>query len=317
MPPRTPLTDAEAGNLRALHRTAATGTHYDVLGVAPSATRADIEAAFHAFARSWHPDRFFSRDLGDLALPLEEVFVAATRAFRVLGDAAQRTTYDRSLVESGRMPRVPASSSAPASPRLAGGAPVGAPLPPPPRPRSAAFQQVQGQVVERIQKARGLVKQAREDMAAGQWARAESNLKLALGWDPQDAEAKALMDQTTRHANVQRAKVWMAQAESEESIGRSREALALYKRVAETDPDDAAFWLKLGRLCVSVEQDDRAAINAFRKAVLLSPQDVDSNLALAEAYVRVGLTAPAKRCAETVLAVDPKNSLAKGMLRKL
>ncbi len=315
MPPRTPLTDAEAGNLRALHRTAATGTHYDVLGVAPSATRAEIEAAFHAFARNWHPDRFFSRDLGDLALPLEEVFVAATRAFRVLGDVAQRTSYDRSLVESGRMPRVPASSSAPAAPRPAGVAPVGASLPP--RPRSAAFQQVQGQVMERIQKARGLVKQAREDMAAGQWARAESNLKLALGWDPQDAEAKALMDQTTRHANVQRAKVWMAQAESEESIGRSREALALYKRVAETEPDDAAFWLKLGRLCVSVEQDDRAAINAFRKAVLLSPQDVDSNLALAEAYVRVGLTAPAKRCAETVLAVDPKNSLAKGMLRKL
>lgn len=315
MPPRTPLTDAEAGNLRALHRTAATGTHYDVLGVAPSATRAEIEAAFHAFARSWHPDRFFSRDLGDLALSLEEVFVAATRAFRVLGDAAQRATYDRSLVESGRMPRAQASSPAPAAPRPAGVAPVGAPLPP--RPRSAAFQQVQGQVMERIQKARALVKQAREDMAAGQWTRAESNLKLALGWDPQDPEAKALMDQTTRQANVQRAKVWMAQAESEESIGRNREALVLYKRVAETEPDDAAFWLKLGRLCVSVDQDDRGAINAFRKAVLASPQDVESNLALAEAYLRVGLTAPAKRCAETVLAVDPKNSLAKGMLRKL
>jgi tetratricopeptide (TPR) repeat protein len=184
------------------------------------------------------------------------------------------------------------------------------------RPRSSLYQQVAGQVAERLGRARALVTQAKADMAAAQWPKAESALKLALSWDANDAEAKALLVEVTRHANTTRARTWLAQAESEEGIGRVREALVLYKKVLETDFPDAALLVRVGKLLATVDQDDRAAIAAFRTAVAKEPAHVDAQLQLGEAYVRVGLMGPARRCAEAVLAIDAKHVGAKSLLSR-
>jgi tetratricopeptide (TPR) repeat protein len=315
MPPRTPLTELEASTLRSLHRAATQETYYDLLDIAPNASAAEIEAAYHALARTWHPDRFYSRDMTGLEGLLEEVFVTATRASRTLADVGRRAAYDQEIATAGKVPR---------RARVATPPPVrGVPVPPPApsgnvaaRARSSLYQQVAGQVAERVGRAQGLVAQAKADMAAAQWPKAESALKLALTWDANHAEAKALLVEVSRHANTARAKTWLAQAESEEGIGRAREALVLYKRVIETDLPDASLLVHIGKLIVSLEQDDRAAIAAFRSAVAKSPTHVDAQLQLGEAYVRVGLMGPARRCAEAVLAIDGRHVAAKALLAR-
>lgn len=68
-------------------------THYDVLGVSPSAADAEIREAYRRLAREHHPDRARSsgRTDSDAAMP------TINEAYRVLNDPARRAVYDASL----------------------------------------------------------------------------------------------------------------------------------------------------------------------------------------------------------------------------
>jgi hypothetical protein len=64
-------------------------THYDTLGVAPTASAAEIRDAYRRLARRHHPDRAAERDAAAMA--------AINEAYRVLGDAGRRAAYDAQL----------------------------------------------------------------------------------------------------------------------------------------------------------------------------------------------------------------------------
>jgi hypothetical protein len=75
-------------------------THYEVLGVARTATTAQIREAFRAKARTLHPDRLIDaspRERDAAARDMQMV----SEAWRVLGDGRRRRAYDESLVPSG------------------------------------------------------------------------------------------------------------------------------------------------------------------------------------------------------------------------
>jgi molecular chaperone DnaJ len=93
-------------------------THYDVLGVPPSAGPDEIREAYRRLARQHHPDRMASVAAGsdDVSMP------AINEAYRVLGEPARRAVYDASLRgATQRGPAAPPSESA-----TGAGAPVGA-----------------------------------------------------------------------------------------------------------------------------------------------------------------------------------------------
>lgn len=64
-------------------------THYEVLGVAPSASADEVRRAYRARIKAAHPDARGGRDDGDSA--------AITEAWRVLSDPGRRLDYDRAL----------------------------------------------------------------------------------------------------------------------------------------------------------------------------------------------------------------------------
>ncbi|HEY8523876.1 MAG TPA: J domain-containing protein [Acidimicrobiales bacterium] len=66
-------------------------THYEVLGVPPSATPEQVRAAYRAKARDHHPDAGGDPDR----------MRAINAAWRVLGDPARRAAYDRALAGAG------------------------------------------------------------------------------------------------------------------------------------------------------------------------------------------------------------------------
>ena len=80
-------------------------THYDVLGVAPSADVGEIREAYRRLAREHHPDRTMSSGggAGDAAMP------AINEAYRVLNDPARRAVYDASLRGAREPQRGPAA----------------------------------------------------------------------------------------------------------------------------------------------------------------------------------------------------------------
>jgi hypothetical protein len=71
-------------------------THYEVLGVARSASAGELRQAYLDRARLVHPDRHI--DAGPRArAEAEHAMQELTEAWRVLGDAGRRRRYDREL----------------------------------------------------------------------------------------------------------------------------------------------------------------------------------------------------------------------------
>jgi hypothetical protein len=65
------------------------GSLYDLLGVAPDASAADVRAAYRRAARAHHPDRHGEQAATRMA--------AVNAAWEVLGDPRRRAEYDRRL----------------------------------------------------------------------------------------------------------------------------------------------------------------------------------------------------------------------------
>jgi hypothetical protein len=66
-------------------------TYYDVLGVAPTASRSEIQSAYRAAARRLHPDT------GGDAVAMQRL----NEAWHVLGDVGRRAAYDAVLGRNG------------------------------------------------------------------------------------------------------------------------------------------------------------------------------------------------------------------------
>ena len=83
------------------------GTHYETLGVARTASPAEIRDAYRRLARQHHPDSAAGRDA--------EAMTAINEAYRVLGDPARRATYDAGTRQTPRVsaPPVPERAGAP------------------------------------------------------------------------------------------------------------------------------------------------------------------------------------------------------------
>jgi hypothetical protein len=82
-------------------------THYEVLGVSPSASAAEIKQAYRLQARRHHPD---VGGVGDAAMQ------ALNQAWATLGDPARRRAYDRALGVGVVRPAAAARPTAPPSP---------------------------------------------------------------------------------------------------------------------------------------------------------------------------------------------------------
>ncbi len=72
---------------------------YDILGVAKSASEADIKKAFRRLAKTHHPDQ----NAGDPKA--QERFAEVNSAYEILGDADKRRKFDRGEIDAEGKPR--------------------------------------------------------------------------------------------------------------------------------------------------------------------------------------------------------------------
>jgi curved DNA-binding protein CbpA len=72
-------------------------THYQVFGVAQSADKKAIKAAYFEIVNVFHPDRYFGKRVGSFKAKLERVFARLTESYDVLSRNASRAEYDAYL----------------------------------------------------------------------------------------------------------------------------------------------------------------------------------------------------------------------------
>ena len=113
---RLDLTQKEQLLIEHLHQSLQQTSLYNLLGIPSDANSKQIRDAYYDLSRSWHPDRFFRRDVGDYGPRIELIFTAFTRAYRTLSDDSRRAVYDRELqVERAGDPTQHAPQARPAT----------------------------------------------------------------------------------------------------------------------------------------------------------------------------------------------------------
>jgi tetratricopeptide (TPR) repeat protein len=91
---------------------AGSGTHYELLGVAPHADEAEVHDAFRGTARTVHPLHAEGLGLGAREGVLQLLFERATEAYLVLSDPHRRDEYDRVISGEVGPARDPAERAA-------------------------------------------------------------------------------------------------------------------------------------------------------------------------------------------------------------
>jgi curved DNA-binding protein CbpA len=85
-------------------------TPYELLGVAPDSTDAEIKAAYFRLAKRFHPDAHHQAALADLEEKLERIFIRLREAYEQISTPQGRTAYQASLKATTREPGRPSPS---------------------------------------------------------------------------------------------------------------------------------------------------------------------------------------------------------------
>src|SRR5205807_8247496 len=92
--------DVEAdtrGTVEELFARAQGATHYEVLGVARSASADEVKRAYYSHARRFHPDRFRRDADADAQQRIDAAFARIAQAYEALKDSSLRAAYDLKL----------------------------------------------------------------------------------------------------------------------------------------------------------------------------------------------------------------------------
>jgi tetratricopeptide (TPR) repeat protein len=240
--------------------------HFEVLGVEPGCSDADVKRAYAGLVKRFHPDAHRDPRLQDMHDILEAIFIRVGEAWEVLGDARSRAQYE---ARSGavRRPRE-AAPRPPAGPGPAPGppAPASGPTAPEPAPAPAPGP---GYVPPEVtlSKARALISQGRY-------------------WDAIQVLENAV-PQMEPGRNQLKGRILLARAYAK-NPNWVRQAEKYLHEVVREDPANVEAHYELGRLYKQTGQVARAQA-AFRRVVELRP---DHREAAAELGSAEGPDAP-------------------------
>ena len=97
-----PLTTAEQAKIDELFALMNSDNYYRLLGLDPGTSEKDLQRAYYAMSREWHPDRFFRREMGEYGDRLDIVFAGITKAYKTLSNEETRREYDHDYLRNLR-----------------------------------------------------------------------------------------------------------------------------------------------------------------------------------------------------------------------
>ena len=293
------LTIEEKKEIIFLHENLGRLTYWELLGVA---WNAPAEAAMEAYRRKallLHPDRHRGKRLGRFEARLAAVFPKLNEARETLSDAAKRAAYARATAapeDLARMRLRELEDERRAEER---------------RARLAR----QNPLVARAGRASDLMARARAEMEEGRWQQAANDFLTVAEMDPRNQEARKLAGEARRKAAASRAAEAYDKGLAQELAGQPHNALQIFRRALEDDPDNARYAVAASR-AARAAGDLGTARELAEKAVKVAPRQAASHEALAQALAAQGEGREARRAAERALELDPTLEGAKAILKK-
>jgi DnaJ-class molecular chaperone len=144
--------------------------YYQLLGVEPSATPAEIRKAFHASSRNFHPDANRRLDL-ELRNQCAQISKRVTEAYCVLRDPRRRRSYD-ARSDGGKNLRIQLAEA-----------------------RNAHSEQVKAERRGRTPQGRQFHAKAEADMKKGNLAGAIQNIQMALTFEGKNPGLESLLEE--------------------------------------------------------------------------------------------------------------------------
>ena len=321
------LSPTELAELDRLAEAAARNDWAALLGVPLRVDKKAVQAAYYNLSRSWHPDRFFRKDLGAHGPRIDKVFLAITEAYRILTNDAERTAWELSQPFAGASSPRPAAPTGTSDGRARSEDPFAAAraraaeqasATGAPRASSAAVQRLKAEMVERLKKARQYYLAGKADAESNNPVKAQSLLALALSLDPKNDEYKALHDKVAKDARRIQARTFFQAAENAESYGQAAQAREQYQLAVDYGIDDARAYYRLAQYILKGEEPDRKlALKHLREAVIRAPDNLEILNALGEVYTALDLRINAIGQYERILKLDKNHAVAKAAIRNL
>lgn len=284
--------------------------HYAVLQLSRDATREQVREAYFGYARHWNPDRLASRQLGDYAQKVQELFERMTEAYAVLSSHVARKQYDeylsREQVVGGPSEVVvtPTVQAADAHERPTTRPPSVEPARPVAQGNAAAPGSID---LVRLYLAQAVKASEQGDMPSA--ARALGLLE-ALEWDR--PELRELYEQLDAKVCVAMSGVYEEQARCEMKRQSWKKAARYWQKVCRAKPNDAEAHRMAAEALLATKKELRRARDLAARAVELAPNDVASRRTLGHIYLEAGFHHNARRELEIAAKLNPKTVKSRG-----
>ena len=279
-------------------------TYHELLGVTRSSDAKEIKRAYFALSKKFHPDRYYRQRIGSFKTSLENVFKKLAEAYELLSDPTTRAEIERSLAQA---PPPKAAQAAPKPTPTDTAAPKGYPRKLSKRETLERlrnrFRLPESVMAERRLKARNFYESARIAMSQCSWLEAAASTRLAIAFDPWEAEYKRGFAEIQSKVHDVRAGELLKKAEEQETTSPS-DALKLYEEVIHYRPGDARAHLRGARLALEVNELEQACEWA-EAAADLAPAEFEPRLLLVRALRKAGLRDRALEALAEAEKIDP------------
>lgn len=272
---------------------------------------------------------------------------AVEESRRAAADDAERAARDSAVSAAQSVPPVPSAPPAPSGPssqelqarrealakRLLGGQSIrpassvasAASVPPNPLRYASTVDAVDAlkrRYEDRIEhataaQAQRYIKAGEEALAKNDPVAAASSFNIATKFAPDDAALAMRYQEVKNEADLLLCESYIKQATYEERSQHWPEAARSWQKVCKIRVGDARVNEHAAHCLLKAETADlHQAAEHARVAVAAEPDVVQHHVTLAEIYLKAGLTASARRAAETGLALEPKNAALAAVQKK-
>lgn len=307
------LDAARRAEILALDAKLSSNNHFEFLGVPSGASSDEVRAAFRDASRKFHPDRYFGKNLGSFGPKLDRIFKRLVEANQILTDPEKREAYlaanpfVRAAVRAAGVASSPSQLNAAQKKTDTETA----------RDAERRLRLARHPYLAKATKIQECLTRAKEHMAKQEFGQAVTHLNNAIQVDPAHGEAKVLLAEARRGAELNRSDTSYQHAL--EALERGDEDLALQAlRVAvSANPANGKAAYKAASLLARRPTEVREATSFAQKAVDAAPNNVDSRILLAELLLEAGMKAMAKKHYEEANRIDPNHPKVKKQGKKL